>query len=106
MPCLTQPKLAPAKRNQQKEALARLEAALTSGTVSLIIGASGSIAFRGWNQREDVSDLCAYRALSAANSPALRRAVMRAEAFGGKINQRAIASGHHSHDGGKTWGSH
>lgn len=88
-------------------AIKRLNAALGAGTAQVVIGAAGSIAFKGWNEREGVSDLCAYRALAASNSPELRRAVMRAEAMSGrKLDTRAVASGVHSHDGGSTWGSH
>ena len=58
-------------------------------------------------ERADVSDLCAYRKLASSNSPALRRAIMRAEAMTGrKIDPRAVASGMHSHDAGATWSKH
>ena len=47
------------------------------------------------------------RRLSAKGSESLRRAVARAEALAGrKADARAIASGVHSHDGGRTWDKH
>lgn len=110
MPCTTLPTLTELQRDEQQRALSRLAQALGNGTVSAVIGPGGSIAFRGvaWNATEaPVSDLCAYRALTAANSPELRRAVMRAEALSGrKLNPHAIGAGVHSHDGGRTWGAH
>ncbi len=95
------------QRNRQiTAALARLEASLTQGRTRATIGTNGAISFAGWDgeARSGVSDLCAYRALSAANSWALRQAVVRAEAQSGrKLNPLAIGAGVHSHDGGKSW---
>lgn len=43
----------------------------------------------------------------ASNSWELRQAVARAEAQQGrKVNAHAVASGLHSHDGGKNWEKH
>lgn len=107
MPCDTSQDLTPAKRQRMTDAVERLNKALGNNEVTLVIGAAGSIAFKGWNEREGVADLCAFRRLAASNSANLRRAIMRAEAVSGKtINQRAIINGVHSHDGGKTWGTH
>ena len=106
MPCTSQANLSADQARRMSDAIKRLEMALGNNSASLVIGAAGSIAFKGWNDKEGVSDLCAYRALASSNSPALRRAVMRAEALGTKINPRAIAAGMHSHDGGQSWGHH
>lgn len=107
MTCYTQPDRTPAKIADQKSALARLETALAAGTVTAIIGRNGGIAFKGWTDRADITDLCAYRALTASNSPALRRAIARGEAMAGrKLDARTVTAGVHSHDGGSTWGSH
>jgi hypothetical protein len=90
--------------DQVKRAIKRLEAAIQAGRVKLAIAPNGAISFAGWADRDNVTDACAYRTLSASNSVALRRAVMQAEAMSGrKVNAHAIAAGHHSHDGGKTW---
>ncbi len=105
MPCLTQPAATAETKARQRSALERLAAALQSGAVSVAIGRAGGVAFVGWNDREGVSDLCAYRAL--ANRPEMRRAVFRAEALSGhRLDPRAISSGLHSHDGGATWSRH
>ena len=109
MPCDTVIK--PGKTAAQREAevqaaLKKLEEELNLGRVGVKISASGAIAFTNWDpkDRDDVTDVCAYRTLSAQNSFALRQAVARAEAQQGrKVNPLAVAAGTHSHDGGKTW---
>lgn len=101
MPCTYKPV------DQVRRAVARLEEALAAGTVTIKIGSQGSITFAGWTTSEGVADLCAYRRLYVEQSPALRRAVLRAEALAGrKIDPRAIQEGVHSHDGGQTWSKH
>lgn len=107
MPCLTQPNATQQQKTNQREALRRLQAALAAGTVTVVIGPRGAIAFKGWadDQRLGVSDICAYRALS--NTAELRRAVLRAEAMSGqRMDPRAVAQGLHSHDDGATWSRH
>lgn len=109
MPCdYVRPNITPEKRKAEvKDALAKLERALALGDVTLKVGPTGSIAFVGWDKarRNGVTDLCAYRKLLASGSADLRKAQARAEALSGtKVNPRAIATGEHSHDEGKTWG--
>ena len=97
------------RKKQINNALARLESLLTNGQVILQIGPSGSIVFVRWSakDRDFVSDVCAYRALTKQGSQALRRAVIRAQiAANRSINESAILSGTHSHDNGQTWGTH
>jgi hypothetical protein len=107
MPCTTQKDLTPTAKQNQSKALARLDAALALGTITVTIGRTGAISFKGFQDNAGVSDICAYRALLSANSAALRKAIARAEAVGGvKLNPNAIAAGVHSHDGGYTWGTH
>ena len=108
MPCTTAKNLTPTARQAQLDALKRLETALGTGQASIVISAAGAIAFRNWPQgNAGVSDLCAYRALVAGNSPVLRRALARAEALAGRqISMQALNAGVHSHDGGQTWGAH
>lgn len=109
MPCYTQ--LKPQQTLEQRNAeitrsLRVLEAKLQAGQVKVTIGPNGALAFAGRTStdRDDVTDVCAYRALTAQSSWALRQALARAEALSGrKLNPQAIGSGLHSHDGGKTW---
>lgn len=95
------------QRNEQvKKALTRLELALTQGRAKVRIGPTGGVAFDGWKpeDRDGVTDTCAYRTLTMQGSFALRTAVARAEMQQGrKVNTNAVAAGTHSHDGGKTW---
>ena len=96
-----------ARVEEVKLALERLERYLSTGSVKVGIGPNGAVTFAGWTDRDDVTDVCAYRTLAASNSWALRQAVQRAEAQQGrKVNPKAVAAGFHSHDGGRTWGTH
>lgn len=95
------------RMDQIKAALKRLEAALLAGQARVNIGPNGALAFQDWKDRDDVTDACAVRTLTAEGSWALRKAIARAEVTSGrKVNFAAVASGFHSHDGGKTWGKH
>jgi hypothetical protein len=96
------------RQREVREALARLQERLRMGEVKLVIGPSGAVAFSGRTdaERDGVADACAFRKLQAQGSPELRQALARAEATGRKVNPQAMASGLHSHDGGKTWGRH
>lgn len=92
-----------------KRALDRLQRALGSSQVSVVIGPQGAVAFKGWApaERAAVTDACAYRTLAAQGSWELRQAVARAEAMQGrKVAPQAVAAGYHSHDQGRTWGKH
>lgn len=110
MPCDTRLRVNQSLKERMAEvkaALQRLEASLRMGTVKVAISQNGAVAFVGWNDRNDVTDVCAYRTLAAENSWALKQAVMRAEQMSGrKVNQSAVSAGFHSHDGGQTWSKH
>ena len=109
MPCdtrLRSNQTLPQRMAEVESALERLKRYLATGSVRVNIGSNGAIMFNGWNDRDDVTDVCAYRSLSATNSFELKKAVQRAEATSGrKVNPTAIAAGMHSHDG-KTWSKH
>jgi hypothetical protein len=94
------------RKKQIEEQVEKLKRALADGSVTVKIGPNGAIAFQGWDggARNQISDSCAYHKLQMQGSPELRRAQARAEALAGrKADERAIASGTHSHDGGRTW---
>ena len=89
-----------------EDALARLEDALDAGTVDLVIGDQGAVAFYGWTteDRNGLSDVCALRVLMAEDSWSLRQAIASAESMTGRqVNLAAVSAGTHSHDGGSTW---
>lgn len=111
MPCYSNPRpnqTIEQRKQQVLDALRRLEKQLIEGAVKIAIGPSGAVAFVGWEDRDDVTDVCAYRALSTMKSQALSRAIAAAELRSGgvKVNPQAVAAGWHSHDGGKSWGRH
>lgn len=90
-------------------ALADLESRLAARSIRVVIGPTGAITFAGWDgdSRQGVTDVCAYRTLTARHSPALAAAVRAAEMLSGRrVNPQQIAAGVHSHDGGATWSAH
>lgn len=109
MPCFTvvRPGITVEQRKSQvKLALERLEAALTARKTKLVIGPTGAIAVKDWDSkdRDDVTDVCAVRALLSQNSWAFRQALAAAEMQAGrKANMQQVAAGVHSHDSGQTW---
>lgn len=111
MPCDTTPRLrGQTKEQRQKqvlEALKRLAAKLQDKSVKVVLSPQGAVAFVGWEDRDGVADVCAYRGLSVMKSGALARAVAEAETRQGrKVSPQAISQGFHSHDGGVTWSRH
>lgn len=92
---------------EKRDALADLRKRLQSGDASVVIGREGGLAFKGWEGRRGMADVCAYRLLKIENSFAMQQAIHKAELLAGrKLNEQAVASGLHSHDDGKTWSKH
>lgn len=112
MPCDTR-----LKKNQTiqqratevRKAVSVLDAALAAGRARITIGPQGAVAFTGLTEvdRDGVTDACMYRRLMVSGSALAKAAVARAEQMSGRaVNRQAVAQGHHSHDGGKTWHGH
>lgn len=95
------------KTAKVEKILGTLERQIQQGIVQAVIGPTGAVTFKGWNEgRDGMMDACALRRLLAKNSPTVKRAIAAAELRAGrKLDQRAIAAGWHSHDG-KTWSKH
>lgn len=93
------------RKEQVKKAVDRLSAALAAGKVKPKVDKkTGGIAFEGWNDRDGVTDGCAWRRILGSGSAAAKAAIAKAEALAGRqVNKEAVAQGVHSHDGGKTW---
>ena len=112
MPCDT--RLKPRQTIKERAAevtavVARLANALTTGRVRVKIGSTGGVAFDGLTdqERDGVTDACAYRRIMATGSATAKAAIARAEQLSGRsINKMSVAHGHHSHDGGVTWHHH
>jgi hypothetical protein len=86
--------------------VARLAAALASGRVRAKVGLNGGIAFDGLTaeERDGVTDACAYRRIMVSGSALAKQKIAAAEALAGRtVNRQAVGQGLHSHDGGKTW---
>lgn len=97
------------RKIEVRKALSRLEALLASRAVKPVIGKQGGVTFAGWTEedRGRVSDACAYRLLMSSGGSLARAAIARAEQMAGvSVSKQAVAVGLHSHDGGKTWGTH
>ena len=92
------------RRREIDVALAKLVAAIGTGTVRVVVGPTGAIAFAGWKDNAGVTDVCAFRTLTQRGSWELRQAIARAEQVAGrKVSTFAVGQGVHSHDGGQTW---
>jgi len=112
MPCFTNTNVTVAQKAKMLTALEQLQKSIGRGTVTIVVSKlNGAVAFNGWRaeDREGLSDICAYRALMSSPNmaPELRNALRKAQIMAGTpVSTRAIASGLHSHDGGSTWSRH
>ena len=86
--------------------MSTLDSLLKARRVRVTVGAQGAIAFDGWpaEDRNAVTDACAYRRIMATGSALAKAEIARAEQIAGRsIDRKVIASGVHSHDGGHSW---
>ncbi len=89
-----------------RKAMLRVDAGLVSGRVRVRVGAQGAIAFEGLTEaeRDGITDACVYRRLMSTGSILAKAAIQKAEILAGRtVDRKVIATGVHSHDGGKTW---
>lgn len=94
------------RAEEVKKVVTLLEQAIAARRVKITVGPQGAIAFQGLTaeERDDVTDACAYRRIMATGSALARAEIARAEAMSGRtVNRQVIGQGVHSHDGGKTW---
>jgi hypothetical protein len=90
-------------------AVGRLSTLLAAGVVKAKVGKQGSIAFEGWTaeDRDRVTDACAYRRVMATGSALAKAQIAKAEAMAGRtVDRQVVGHGVHSHDGGQTWHDH
>lgn len=94
------------RAEEVRKAVQSLDLALRMNSVKPVIGPQGAITFPQWdNDRDGVTDTCAYRQIMASGSAMAKAAIARAEQMSGRtVNRQALAQGIHSHDGGKSWG--
>jgi hypothetical protein len=94
------------RKSEVALAVDRFNAGLVSGSVTVTVGPQGAIAFDGLSreERDGVTDACAYRMLMLKGSPLAKVKITKAEQLAGRpISRAVIGQGVHSHDGGKTW---
>jgi hypothetical protein len=109
MPCDT--RLKPRQTIQQRadevrKAVEKIAAALAAGRVKAKVGPQGAIAFSGLTdeERDGITDACAYRRLMVSGSALAKAKIAAAEQLAGRsVDRKALAGGHHSHDGGEHW---
>ena len=112
MPCDTRLKAGQTigqRKVEVKTAVSRLDALIAARQVRVKIGPQGAVAFTAWgdNERDGVTDACAYRRIMATGSALARAEIARAEQLSGRsINRQVVGHGAHSHDGGHTWHDH
>lgn len=111
MPCdtKTRPGQTLAQRKESVRAtVERLARGLASGKVGVKVGPQGAVAFTGLSmeERDGVTDACAYRRIMSTGSTMAKLAIARAEQLAGRaVDKKVITAGTHSHDGGHTWHS-
>lgn len=110
MPCDTR-----LKRNQTisqraeevRQVVFDVNSLIAAGKVKTVIDKrTGAVAFDGLdeNLRDGVTDACIYRRLMVSGSALAKAKIAQAEQIAGRsVDKQALANGHHSHDGGKSW---
>ena len=89
-----------------RKAAGKIDALLAAGKANAVVGKNGSIAFSGIpdSVRDGLTDACVYRRIMASGSHAAKQASGKAERLAGRtVDKKVVATGVHSHDGGKTW---
>ena len=97
------------RADEVRKAAAKFANALANGSARVVIGPQGAVAFEGMSEqdRDGVSDACAYRRIMVSGSALAKAKIAAAEQRSGRaINRAVVGQGAHSHDGGKTWHSH
>jgi hypothetical protein len=94
------------RADEVRRAVARLDDRLKRRQVRPVVGPQGAISFKGWteDERDAVTDACAFRRLMATGSSLAKAEIARAEQMAGRsVDRQIIGQGVHSHDGGQTW---
>lgn len=100
------------RKEEVRKTVQTLEQFLASKQVTPLVGKNGAITFNGWSpeNKNGVTDACAYRILMATGNAFTRMQIAKAEMLAGKrVSLQAIGNGGdglHSHDGGNSWHRH
>jgi hypothetical protein len=113
MPCDSKPRRRGQTLAERKTdvvvAVSKLAQALAAGRARAKVGPQGAIAFEGWSEqdRDGVTDACAYRRIMVSGSALARAKIAQAEMIAGRaVDRQVVGQGAHSHDGGVTWHDH
>lgn len=96
------------RKTEVLAAVARIVKGLVSGRIRAQVGPQGAVAFSGVTneERDGVTDACAYRRIMATGSSLAKAQIARAEQLAGRaIDKKVVGHGVHSHDGGRSWHS-
>ena len=95
------------RKSEVKQAVYDINSLIATGKVKPVVDRrTGAIAFQGLDEniRDGVTDACVYRQLQTTGSTLTKMAIQRAEQLAGRtVDNKAVAQGVHSHDGGGTW---
>ena len=97
------------RADEVRKIVTKIDAAIAQGRVKPVVGKQGAIAFVGItdDERDGVTDACAYRRILVSGSALTKAALQRAELLAGRsVDKQVIGQGAHSHDGGRTWHDH
>lgn len=97
------------RKEEVKKVVTALDRLIQVGQVRVKVGPQGAVAFVAWgdNERDGVTDACAYRRLMVSGSALARAKIAQAEQMAGRtVSRQVVGQGAHSHDGGKTWHDH
>ncbi len=95
------------RKTEVKQVVTDVNSLIAAGKVKPVIDKrTGAIAFNGLTDdiRDGVTDACVYRQLMIHGNSLTKMAIQRAEQIAGRtVDNKAVAQGVHSHDGGGTW---
>lgn len=96
------------RADEVRRAVERLSQGLAANRIKVKIGPQGAVAFEGFTdqERDGISDNCAYRRLLVQGSALAKAKISLAEHMAGrKVDKTAVAQGYHHHGDGK-WHKH
>lgn len=95
------------RKEEIKSVIDKVAQEIVKGRVVPKVGAQGAITFAGLDavmDRRGVRDACVYRRIMSTGSAMAKQQLARAEQLAGRrVDQKQVAGGAHSHDGGRTW---
>jgi hypothetical protein len=94
------------RADEVRKVLEKVNAKIASRQVRVKVGPQGGVAFIGLTEeeRDGVTDACIYRRIMSTGSALAKAAIANAEMVAGRyVDAKAVATGTHSHDGGKSW---